>query len=85
MSHLQHSHIRQHRAVYLLALAWLLAQPSGVVPIPSTRHIEHFEENLVALDMELSQDELESIGDAIPTSAVHGERHPSDHMKTINR
>jgi aryl-alcohol dehydrogenase-like predicted oxidoreductase len=68
-----------------VALAWLLAQPSGVVPIPSTRKLEHFQENLKALDLELSSADVASIGDAVPVSNVRGERHPEDHMKTINR
>jgi aryl-alcohol dehydrogenase-like predicted oxidoreductase len=68
-----------------LALAWLLAQPSGVMPIPSTRKLEHFKDNIKALELELSPSDLASIGDAVPVSNVRGERHPEDHMKTINR
>jgi aryl-alcohol dehydrogenase-like predicted oxidoreductase len=68
-----------------LALAWLLAQPASVVPIPSTRSLEHFQDNLKALELELTPSELAEIGDAVPVANVQGERHPEDHMKTINR
>jgi aryl-alcohol dehydrogenase-like predicted oxidoreductase len=68
-----------------LALAWLLAQPWGVVPIPSTRSLEHLEDNLKALDIVLAPRELALIGNSMPSARIHGERHPEDHMKTINQ
>jgi aryl-alcohol dehydrogenase-like predicted oxidoreductase len=68
-----------------LALAWLLARPWGVIPIPATTSLQHFEENLKALELELTPSDLDEIGKAIPPAAVHGARHPAEHMKTINQ
>jgi len=68
-----------------LALAWLLAQPWGVAPIFSTRSVEHFAENLKALDIDLAPADLALIGDSVPSASVHGARHPEAHMKTINQ
>jgi aryl-alcohol dehydrogenase-like predicted oxidoreductase len=68
-----------------LALAWLLAQPWPVIPIPSTRSIDHFEQNLRALDLKLSPADVDEIGAAIPPDRVHGARHPAEHMRTIDR
>ena len=68
-----------------VALAWLLAQPWDVVPIPATTRIEHFEENLKALDVLLSPDDLAAVASAVPPDEVHGARHPAEHMKTINQ
>ncbi len=68
-----------------LALAWLLAQPAGVVPIPSTRTFGHLADNLKALEIELTRSDLAMIDDAVPIAQVQGARHPDDHMKTVNR
>ncbi len=66
-----------------LALAWLLAQRAGVVPIPSTRRRERIVENVGALGVYLDQDMLAAIEEAIPPGEVAGTRHPADHMETI--
>lgn len=66
-----------------LALAWLLAQPWNVIPIPSTRRLEHFRDNLKALDLKLTPSEVAAVAAAIPSESVRGARHPADHMKTI--
>ncbi len=66
-----------------LALAWLLAQRAGVIPIPSTRRKERIAENLGALHVSLDEDLLAAIEEAIPSDEVAGARHPADHMETI--
>ena len=66
-----------------LALAWLLAHPAGVIPIPSTRRRERIAENLGAFDVRLDEHLLATIEEAIPPAEVAGARHPADHMKTI--
>jgi aryl-alcohol dehydrogenase-like predicted oxidoreductase len=66
-----------------LALAWVLAQGDGVVPIPGTTRIAHLEQNLVALEVELTEDELARIDEAFPRGATAGERYPN--MSTVNR
>ena len=66
-----------------LALAWILAQPWGVVPIPATRRLQHIIDNVGALDIRLSAADLELVGSAVPETLVQGARHPAEHMKTI--
>jgi aryl-alcohol dehydrogenase-like predicted oxidoreductase len=68
-----------------LALAWILAQPWNVLPIPATTKVKHLEENLKALDVVLTPDQLNEVSRAVPTDLVQGARHPADHMRTINR
>ncbi|MFI6004848.1 aldo/keto reductase [Streptomyces sp. NPDC051366] len=57
-----------------LALAWMLAQPDTVIPLPGMRRRVHLEENLGALAVRLSPAQLDSIGEAIPEAA--GARAP---------
>jgi aryl-alcohol dehydrogenase-like predicted oxidoreductase len=67
-----------------LALAWLLAQPGGVVPIPGTRRVARLRENLGALALRLSTDELERIGAALPPGVAAGARYSEEGMKGLN-
>lgn len=60
-----------------LALAWVLAQGDDIVPIPGTKRIKYLEENIAALDVDLTAEELERIGQAIPKGAAQGERYPA--------
>jgi aryl-alcohol dehydrogenase-like predicted oxidoreductase len=66
-----------------LALAWVLAQWDGIVAIPGTKKRTRLEENVGALDVTLTPEELTEIADALP--AVAGERYPANMMATINR
>jgi aryl-alcohol dehydrogenase-like predicted oxidoreductase len=68
-----------------LALAWLLTQPWGIVPIPATRHKEHLRENIRALQIQISRSDLDAIGEAFPDSLVWGARYSDEHLKTIDR
>lgn len=68
-----------------LALAWVLAQPWNILPIPATRSVSHLLDNVAAIDIELRPDELEAVSMAIPPGQVQGARHPAEHMKTINQ
>jgi aryl-alcohol dehydrogenase-like predicted oxidoreductase len=65
-----------------LALAWVLAQGEDIVPIPGTRRIERLEENAAAADIELTDDELRQIGDAVPEAA--GDRYSAQMMNLLN-
>lgn len=65
-----------------LALAWVLAQGEDVVPIPGTRHIKYLEENVAALDVVLTPEDLARIDAAAPKGATAGERYPD--MSNIN-
>jgi aryl-alcohol dehydrogenase-like predicted oxidoreductase len=60
-----------------LALAWLLAQSDDIVPIPGTRRVERLEENLAAVDVTLSADDLVRIGNILPDGAF-GARYAGD-------
>ena len=66
-----------------LALAWVLAQGEDVVPIPGTTSVSHLEQNLVALEIELTNEDLSRIGQAFPRGATAGKRYPD--MSTVNR
>ena len=59
-----------------LALAWLLAQKPWIVPIPGTRKLERLEENIGALAVELSPDDLREIDSAASKITVQGARYP---------
>ncbi|MGO1080941.1 aldo/keto reductase [Inquilinus sp. CA228] len=66
-----------------LALAWLLAQGDDVVAIPGTRSIARLEENLGALQVTLTAEDLARLDAAIPTGAAAGTRYPAAGMKSV--
>jgi len=66
-----------------ITLAWLLAQGPDVVAIPGTRYFKRLEENLGALQVTLTADDLAAIADAIPAGAAAGERYPAGAMKAV--
>ena len=68
-----------------LALAWVLAQGEDIVPIPGTRHIRYLEDNLGALDVQLSDEDLKRLDEAFPFGAASGERYPEQGMRALNR
>lgn len=68
-----------------IALAWLLAQGEDIVPIPGTKRRKYLEENVKALDVTLTPDELQQLEDIFPKGAAAGNRYPDAAMATINR
>src|SRR5712691_321167 len=66
-----------------LVLAWLLAQGSDIVPIPGTKRKQRVDENLAALDITLSKEEIKRISDVAPAGAGAGTRYPADAMKRV--
>jgi aryl-alcohol dehydrogenase-like predicted oxidoreductase len=68
-----------------LALAWVLAQGDDIVPIPGTKHPRYLEENVGALDVTLTQDDLARIDRVMPAGAAVGERYVPQGMQTVNR
>ncbi|MFZ0839733.1 MAG: aldo/keto reductase [Xanthobacteraceae bacterium] len=66
-----------------LVLAWLLAQGPDVIPIPGTKRLPRLEENLGALNVKLSADEVKHIADAIPAGAAAGTRYPEPQMRSV--
>ena len=67
-----------------LALAWLLAQGENIVPIPGTKRRERLEENLGALDVEVSRSDLERINELAPMGVAAGTRYPEALMSMVN-
>jgi aryl-alcohol dehydrogenase-like predicted oxidoreductase len=65
------------------AVAWLLAQGEDIVPIPGTKRRSHMAENMAAVDIALSPDEVARIGGAIDTAAVSGNRYPEGQLKRL--
>jgi aryl-alcohol dehydrogenase-like predicted oxidoreductase len=67
-----------------LALAWLLAQGDDIVPIPGTKRREYLEDDLGALEVMLTESDLERIADAAPKGIAAGMRYPEGGMRTVN-
>jgi aryl-alcohol dehydrogenase-like predicted oxidoreductase len=68
-----------------LALAWLLAQGKDIVPIPGTKRRKYLEENIEAISLSLSQDEIARISEAIPPGAASGTRYPPQALSAVNK
>jgi aryl-alcohol dehydrogenase-like predicted oxidoreductase len=68
-----------------LALAWVLAQGNDIVPIPGTKRRKYLQENIGALDVTLTDDDLARIHDVAPHEAFAGERYPDWAMQMVNR
>lgn len=67
-----------------LALAWVLAQWDGILPIPGTKKRGYLEDNAGAADIELTGTDLDAINRDISEDLVHGERYPASMMHTVN-
>jgi len=67
-----------------LALAWVLAQGDDVVPIPGTKRRKYLEENVGALDIELTIEDLRALNEVFPSGAAAGERYPEHMMALVN-
>ena len=68
-----------------IALAWLLAQRPWIVPIPGTRRLERLDENLGALQVELTTSDLDAIDTAAAQIRVVGDRYPEAMQRMIDR
>ena len=68
-----------------IALAWLLAQKPWIVPIPGTRSLAHFGENLQATDVQLSAADLHEIDVALRALKVHGGRMNEMQMRIVDQ
>ena len=66
-----------------LALAWVLAQGDDIVPIPGTKRVRYLEQNVGALEVELTEDDLHRLEEAFPHGVAAGDRYPN--MSTVNR
>jgi len=65
-----------------LALAWVLAQGDDMAPIPGTKHRKYLEENVGAMNVQLTPQELSELDETFPTGSANGERYPA-HMMTL--
>src|SRR5712672_165658 len=68
-----------------ISLAWLLAQKPFIVPIPGTRSTNHLQENLRAIDVQLTPADLREIETALSNIEVHGGRMNEERMKLVDQ
>jgi aryl-alcohol dehydrogenase-like predicted oxidoreductase len=67
-----------------LALAWVLAQGNDVVPIPGTKRRKYLEENVGALSVKLTKEDLRGIDEVFPPEAAAGQRYPEHMLALVN-
>lgn len=67
-----------------LALAWVMAQGENIFPIPGTKRVKYLEENVGAMDVQFSPEELQAIDAIFPADAAAGMRYPEQMMATLN-
>jgi aryl-alcohol dehydrogenase-like predicted oxidoreductase len=68
-----------------LALAWVLAQGENVIPIPGTKRRKYLQENIGALSLILTNDDLARINEMAPRDAAAGPRYPDAAMRLVNQ
>jgi len=67
-----------------LALAWVLSRGDDIAPIPGTKRRVYLEENLAALDVVLTEEDLAAIEAVAPKGVAAGARYPEEHMSRVN-
>ena len=67
-----------------LALAWVLAQGDDIVPIPGTKHVLYLEDNIGALDVMLTPEDLRRLEEVFPHGAAAGPRYPEQMMALLD-
>jgi len=68
-----------------IALAWILARGKDMVPIPGTKRRKYLEENISALKLRLTDDDLAQIGEAAPIGVAAGERYNTEMARAVNK
>jgi len=68
-----------------LALAWLLHQGDDIIPIPGTKRVKYLEENVGAIEVVLTPEDLRRIDAIAPKGVAAGTRYPESGMATVNR
>jgi aryl-alcohol dehydrogenase-like predicted oxidoreductase len=76
---------RKHATPAQIALAWLLAQKAWIVPIPGTTKLHRLQENIGAVNVDLTADDLREINDAISKITVEGARYPAHLQERVGR
>ncbi len=67
-----------------LALAWVLAQGEDIVPIPGTKRRRYLEENVAALEVKLTREDLDRMDEVFPADVAAGERYPEHVMALVD-
>jgi aryl-alcohol dehydrogenase-like predicted oxidoreductase len=68
-----------------VALAWLLARGKDIIPIPGTRRIQRLEENIRALEVQLTPGDMQRLDELFPPGAAAGTRYPEAMMSLLNK
>ncbi|MCX6120081.1 MAG: aldo/keto reductase [Ignavibacteriales bacterium] len=68
-----------------LALAWCLAQGEDIVPIPGTKKLKYLQENVKAIDVHFTSEEVQRICEALPIGVASGERYPVMQMQRLGK
>jgi aryl-alcohol dehydrogenase-like predicted oxidoreductase len=68
-----------------LAIAWVLAEGDDIVPIPGVKRRDRLEENIAAVNLRLTEEDLERLNEAAPIGVAAGTRYPEGGMKLVNR
>lgn len=68
-----------------IALAWVIAQKPWIVPIPGTRKLERLEENLGAVEVELTPEERDDLNDTLSKIEISGERYPAEYANRVGK
>jgi aryl-alcohol dehydrogenase-like predicted oxidoreductase len=68
-----------------LALAWCLAQGEDIVPIPGTKKLEYLRENVRAVDIHLTSEDIRKLSEALPPGVASGERYPAVQMQRLGK
>ena len=68
-----------------LALAWVLSRGNDILPIPGTKRRKYLEENMAALNVRLTPEELRRIDAIAPKGVAAGDRYPANMMQAVNR
>ncbi|MDE3124809.1 MAG: aldo/keto reductase, partial [Bacteroidota bacterium] len=75
---------QKHCTPAQLALAWVLAKGDFIFPIPGTKKIKYLDENVGALQVHLTKEDINTIEAVFPVDAVSGTRYPESMMGTLN-
>ncbi len=68
-----------------IALAWVLARKPWIVPIPGTTKLHRMEENVGAIDVELSETEMADLSEAFSRIEISGDRYPAEYAKRVGK
>ena len=75
---------RKNKTPAQIALAWVLTRGDDVIPIPGTKRRPHLEDNIAALDVELTEEEVGELDGAFPPGAAAGTRYPEPAMRFLD-